>query len=228
MTDPDTRTALDFLEHWAPGGPWVLSAIEPDGPIQTRTFRDRRTAQKWIDGWQGKRNIYFSVNVPKSDLTKKATKADIGELRAFHCDLDAPDDMAPEQAKAELLLPRLKAHPLPPSIIIDSGGGLQSYWLLCDPIPLNGPDSIERLEAYNRQLEIDLGGDHCHNIDRIMRLPGTINLPNAKKRAKGRGQYLATVIEAHWERRYTLDQFDSAATPSSKAEGGKAPRTRKS
>ena len=36
------------------------------------------------------------------------------------------------------------------------------------------------LEAYNQQLEILFHGDHCHNLDRIMRLPGTVNLPDAK------------------------------------------------
>jgi len=214
---PDTDAALDFLKHWQPGGPWVLSAIEPDGPIQTRTFHDFFSAKRWIERWQGKRNLYFSVNTPKSDLAKKATKTDIGKLNALHVDLDAPDDTEPGKAKAELLLPRLKTYPLPPSLIIDSGGGLQAYWLMREPQTLNGPDSIAQLEAYNHRLEIDLGGDHCHNIDRIMRLPGTINLPNEKKRAKGRGEYLARVIEADWERHYEFDQFEPAPPRGGKA-----------
>jgi hypothetical protein len=33
MSGSDSRAAINFLEHWTPGGPWVLSAIEPDGPI---------------------------------------------------------------------------------------------------------------------------------------------------------------------------------------------------
>jgi len=82
---PDTDAALDFLKHWQPGGPWVLSAIEPDGPIQTRTFHDFFSAKRWIERWQGKRNLYFSVNTPKSDLAKKATKTDIGKLNALAC-----------------------------------------------------------------------------------------------------------------------------------------------
>lgn len=68
IVDADAEGALDFLMHWAPGGPWVLSAIEPDGPIQTLTFHHRQAAKNWIERWQGKRNIYFSVNTPKSDL----------------------------------------------------------------------------------------------------------------------------------------------------------------
>jgi hypothetical protein len=168
--------------------------LEPDGPVQIRTFHDPKAARQWINSWQGKRNLYFQVNSPRSDLRKKATKGDISTLRAFHVDLDAPGDADPEKARAELLLPRLNANDPVPSVIIDSGCGLQSLWLLDQPIALNGANSIARLEAYNRQLEIDLGADHCHNIDRILRLPGTINLPNARKRVKGRSQYLATLL----------------------------------
>jgi hypothetical protein len=215
IVDPDTDGPVDFLEHWAPGGPWVLSAIEPDGPIETRTFRDRQATKAWIETWQGKRNIYFSVNTPKSDLKKKATKADIGALNAFHVDLDNPDGADPEQTKTAILLPRLKNYRLPPSVIIDSGGGLQGFWRMREPVALNDPASIEQLEAYNRQLETDLGGDYCHNIDRIMRLPGTINLPNRKKRLAGREAAPARVVEADWDRRYRLEEF--ALPPTSDA-----------
>jgi hypothetical protein len=222
MFNPDTDGAVDFLEHWAPGGPWVLTAIEPDGPIETRTFRNRQATKKWIETWQGKRNIHFSVNTPKLDLKKKATKADIVAVNALHVDLDSPDGADPEQAKAAIILPRLKSYRLPPSVILDSGGGLQAFWLMREPVALNGPDSIEQLEGYNRQLETALGGDHCHNVDRIMRLPGTINLPNAVKRAKGRRQYLAAVVEADWQRRYAIEQFETASASGGKAGGGKA------
>ena len=54
---------------------------------------------------------------------------------------------------------------------------------------------LDRVERINRQLAADLGGDNCHNIDRIMRLPGTINVPNAKKRKAGRVPTLAYVVE---------------------------------
>ncbi len=52
-----------------------------------------------------------------------------------------------------------------------------------------------------------VGGDNCHNIDRIMRLPGTVNIPNAKKQAAGRNPTVARVVEADWSRTYSLDDF---------------------
>jgi hypothetical protein len=211
---PDTDAALNFLAGWNSGGPWTLSAIDPQrkGGIETRTFHAYDAAQNWIDRWQNRRNLYFSVNTPKGDLTKKARKADIAAVTALHVDLDAPGGIEVAIAKADLL-PRLKAYQPPPSVILDSGGGLQGFWLLAEPAPLNGPGSVAHLEAYNRQIEIQLGGDHCHNIDRIMRLPGTVNLPDEVKRAKGRKDYLAVVLEADWKRRYDLAAFTPAADP---------------
>jgi hypothetical protein len=73
--DPDTDSAVDFLARWAPGRRFFPSAIEPGGLIESRTFRDRQAAKEWIDGWQGKRNIYLSVSraAIKLLLTKHPT-----------------------------------------------------------------------------------------------------------------------------------------------------------
>src|SRR5215218_5668237 len=73
------------------------------------------------------------------------------------------------------------------------------------------------LEAYNQQIAIRLQADACHNIDRIMRLPGTINLPNAKKIKKGRKPALARLLSYAERRRYPLSAFTLA--PSSQTRG---------
>jgi len=42
MIEPqsDFDVAVDFLKRWMPGGPWVLTAINPSGKgIQTRATR---------------------------------------------------------------------------------------------------------------------------------------------------------------------------------------------
>src|SRR5262249_29045069 len=84
-------SAVAFLQQWEPQGPWVLTAIVPDGKqIETRTFspNDLLAPTRWIEGWQGKGNLYFSVNRPRCPLGKKATKADIGQMIALHVDID--------------------------------------------------------------------------------------------------------------------------------------------
>jgi len=43
----------------------------------------------------------------------------------------------------------------------------------------------EQFRAINKALAAQFGGDNCHNLDRVMRLPGTINIPNEAKRKRG-------------------------------------------
>lgn len=214
---PNTAAALAFLLLWAPEGPWTLTGIVPDGAIETRTFMrsDQVAMEKWIDRYQGKRNLYFQVNPPLRPLDNKATKEDIASLRCLHVDLDPRAGEDPEREKARILT-QLKGYDPPPTVIIDSGGGYQGFWML-DPGPelaINGEVAkAEELERYNLQLERAFGGDHCHNVDRIMRLPGTVNLPNKRKRAKGRVPVLSHLVEFAEERSYPLSAFTAAVFP---------------
>ena len=67
-----------------------------------------------------------------------------------------------------------------PEAGIYAGFGDFGFWRLEVAIPVNGDLQLaEDAKRYNQQLELIFGGDNCHNIDRIMRLPGTINVPEA-------------------------------------------------
>ena len=205
---PDNKAALEFLVHWTPEGPWVLTAIKPNREgITTRTFRPGQEKQldKWLDEYNDKRNIYFNVNETIEDNpTKKANREDLKAVTWFHVDVDPRlqdrKDPTPkgEYLKAEqkrildLFETNLPSGVPPPSTLIFSGGGYQGFWRLKDPIIINGDlDKAEDAKRYNQQLEVLFGADPCHNIDRIMRLPGTINIPDANKKKKGRRKALA-------------------------------------
>lgn len=187
---PDTAAAIDFLRRFHPSTSWALTAIIPDGKTETVTFDadHAEDAAAWIQKHQGKRNLYFHVNPTRRPLTSKASKADIARLAWLHVDIDprAREDLTAERERA---LKALQAFKPRPTVIIDSGGGFQGFWRLqpSDALEVGGDlAKAAELEAYNIQLERVLGADRTHNIDRIMRLPGTVNVPNAKKRAKGR------------------------------------------
>ena len=56
------------------------------------------------------------------------------------------------------------------------------------------------VERRNWQFELDFSTpDHCRDVSRILRLPGTLNRPNAEKIAKGRTIALARVVKVNWE-----------------------------
>lgn len=208
---PDTGAAVAFLQRFAPAGPWALTAIVPDGKTFTQTFRSSTLTQmrEWIDAHQGQRNIYFHVNPVTHDLNKKAEKTEIAELAWLHVDIDPRpgEDPAAEKIRA---LGKLREFSPAPTVIIDSGGGVQGFWRLREPVPTNGElTRCQQLEAYNIQLERLFGADACHNIDRVMRLPGTINLPNARKIKKGRKPALAKVVDFN-DLDYPISMFTAA------------------
>ena len=210
----DTNAALSFLRRWEPNGPWLLTAILPDGATETQTFRaDQESATfAWIEMHQGKRNLYFSVNRPHGHLTSKASKSDIAALLALHVDVDPRkgNDLKAEQERSIRVL---REYDPPPTVIIFSGGGAQGFWKFSEPVVIDGDP--KHYEAFNERIMEALDADHCQDICRIMRLPGTINLPTKTKREKGRKPALACIVEAHWDRLYSLDDFKSAPSETS-------------
>lgn len=210
----DTRAAIAFLQKWNPEGPWVLTAIVPDGKIETATFKAIAwvDAAQWIEERQGVKNVYFHVNPVRRSLDNKASKEDIAALAWLHVDIDprVGENFDEERERA---LRMLREYKYPPTVIIDSGGGYQGFWKLEpeDKLVIDGNVSrAQELEAYNVQLEKVFQADHCHNVDRIMRLPGTVNVPNAKKAKKGRKPALAVLVEWNDERIYPLGSFTPA------------------
>lgn len=86
-----------------------------------------------------------------------------------------------------------------PTCVLFSGGGYQAFWKLDQAVYVGGNlTSIEELEGYNIQIAQLLGGDNCHNLDRIMRLPGTYNIPGEKK-LKQNPERKTVLAEVIWD-----------------------------
>ena len=117
---------------------------------------------------------------------------------------------------------------LRPSLLISTGGGFHLIYLLEKPIniELNRPpandEQRERNQALGgfRQRVTQLGHDfefnlrmmvpnelneyikidNMSNVDRVMRLPGTINYPKLEKKAKGQVEALAVIFKDYHHR----------------------------
>src|SRR5207244_4140455 len=62
------------------------------------------------------------------------------------------------------------------SVVIDSGRGFWGFWILSEPLAVNRTLArAERAKAYNAEIANTLKSDTVANIDRIARLPGTVN-----------------------------------------------------
>lgn len=242
----DLKPDLEVVERWMrqwPGLPVVVGIrIDTDtwlkGLVEGKCFikpgcpadgnpdhTDYIGMRRWIWERQGGgaywANIYFHPNSLRRAIDNKAKAADVGAMTTLHVDCDnAPgENQETGIARNVELLKKLRGadgNIIMPSDIITSGGGAQAYWRLGAPIPILSEDDLEKLKLYNKHIESELRGDHCHSLDHIMRMPGTINIPHAEKRAKGRLPRLATWEFHDASTRYSLNQFVAAA-PENKA-----------
>lgn len=60
---------------------------------------------------------------------------------------------------------------LPPTAVVWSGHGLHGYWRIDRPI-----SDLTELERLNKLLAVHTDADSCHNADRVMRVPGSLNV----------------------------------------------------
>ena len=209
--------SIKFLKAFHANGPWVLSAIAVDRKsIETKTFspENEEAARQWIEKYNDERNLYFSVNIAFGKLDKKASREEIEYATWLHVDIDARagESLDEELVRIKTLLTDGRPAEIPePTFIVFSGGGYHAFWKLAEPIPIKGDlQAAEEAARYNKQLEITLGGDNCHNIDRIMRLSDTWNLPDEKKKSCGRKRALAKVYSYREDAVYPLSAFRQA------------------
>lgn len=206
-----TSQAISFLQQWSPDGVWALAAIAAEGgnpDVASFSASTVPEATAWLESRQGKQNLYFTVNEPAGHMQKKPRKEDIARVVGLHVDIDprANEDLQQERAR---ILELLKAFQPRPTAVLFSGGGIQAFWKFASPIIVRGDEAARaRIEQLNQALALEFGADSCHNVDRLMRLPGTINLPGEKKRAKGRTTTPTRLIWFEPELIYEPESFD--------------------
>jgi hypothetical protein len=224
---PNSNIIRTFLDDRG-GDAWLsashINADGTKGKFETKTFVGGAGAAQWAETQRA--NLYYSVNpaTPNAPRDKKLDREHIAKVVSLHVDLD-PRVGETQEAAQERLYKLLNEYKPQPTYIISSGGGMQGIWNIRpeDHIAINGDVAkAENAKLYNLQLERDLGGDNCHDITRVMRLPGTVNIPDDRKLKKGRHPARTGIVERNLENVYPLSAFKKAtpapaAAPSSKA-----------
>lgn len=126
--------------------------------------------------------VWFGVATRREHLTSgRGGSTDCHQIPGLWLDLDVA---GPRHANATNLPPTvddawtlLGRFEHPPSIVIDSGGGLQAWWLFTEPHQLPDDQLLDRWHATWTRLGAELGWhvDNVFDPARIMRLPGTLN-----------------------------------------------------
>lgn len=223
----DTAAAIAFLKRLDADGWHNLVAIDPEtGRTEGATFEPGQWAPmaEWIEARQGRANLYYMPNEPVAGAAdRKLGKRHVARVRALYVDVD-PDPIAAGRdglaAERRRILERLReffaeagARGAAPTALVDTGNGYQLIWRLDEP--LAAADAATWAEAQSLALAARLGGDNVHNVDRVLRLPGTVNLPNASKRARGR-QAAPAVLMA-WEKPSRRADLETFCPPAARA-----------
>ena len=135
-------------------------------------------------------DVYTGVGVAPSDVLLKtgqrATAEMIAGIAGLWADVDyagedhAKPNLPPTEADAWVLI---HAMPVPPTIVIHTGHGLQAWWLFEEPWMFvdgetgQAQEMIRGWQSHMAKLGVDRGWvvDATHDLSRLMRLPGTFN-----------------------------------------------------
>lgn len=168
-----------FFTRSIPEQVHLVSISSVDGAIQGRDFgQDYDAALVWVTAQNERHsNIYFSPHEIRSGLHKQPEKKDVTRPRLISLDIDPPKSGG--SFDKEGMLRRLVEDATPPSFVINSGNGLQAFYRVTD-------GSLEQCEAVGQGLIQQFAGDPgTNNFNRVMRLPGTVNWPDERKKRRG-------------------------------------------
>ena len=163
---------------------YAIDPTKPGSPPKGKIVYSTDELVDWVTRQNQNCNIYYAFNFPRKDRAKKAHRKDIKWLMGYHVDVDTKLLGAEKELWITEKIDQINAlSDILPHIIF-TGNGLQALWEFEEPIRATR-DDIEETERVNRKIAGALDGDSAHNIDRIMRMPGTINWPDKKKEARG-------------------------------------------
>lgn len=159
-----------------------------------------------LDGWR---------DCPEAGPERAAWLAEHWQRNATH--------MMTEKLRIQLRLSQtafLKLDIPHPTLIVDTGGGYQCVWILDTDsrFVFTDEEKIARIENRNKWLREKLDGDRAAvDVSRILRLPGTLNIPDARKVAKGR-EPTATKLIKHLDNHHSHLCFQEVAPVAAKVD----------
>lgn len=194
-----------FLERLFPAndGYLYLAAASPKGV--KRHFvalpnLDRDAVRRFADEHQDA-NLYFGAASRRT--TESGRRENCRYLGTLYADIDFLSERHKDGIEPAEAWRRLWSFGLSPSAIVETGGGLQPYWFLREPVDLDDTEAAWTVVRILKAIASVLGADSkVAELARILRLPGTWNLGYTPKR-------LAELNNFSFGNRYDLGDFTS-------------------
>ncbi len=200
--------AVDFLTLLYAGAEHAVEfrvfPNDSDGKALDRRFtRDSEIVLdicKRYDG--GEVGIYFGV-ATRLNGSHSGKREDLAELTCLWTDIDTYKIGITKDDAVAALWQCL----LPPSVIVDSGGGIHAYWLLKEPLDVRYTPEVgkrdevkDTIDGTLKQLAGVFAGDtNTCDITRVLRLPATHNTKT--------GELRRVAILARNDNRYELSDI---------------------
>ncbi len=201
---PDCRPDDGWLTicHRAPAG-GLATAWFPAGDWDDASDHATR-----IEG-----DVWFGVGLRHEKLSggRRGGDTDVALLPGLWLDIDIAGpghaDTAGRPPTLEAAHALLGMFPLPPTAIIETGGGLHAWWHHPAPIPPD-PDLLEKWAGWWARTAEAQGWtiDNVHDAARIMRLPATHNHKHTPPRP-------VRLVDWHPDRRWSPDQLATHLDP---------------
>jgi hypothetical protein len=154
---------------------------------EVKGFRD-----KW-DRPEHECGIYYHTATLKPGAARRIKQNCLHFISLFSDVDDANHELSRDMARD-----LLEQAECPPTLIVDSGHGLQAYWLLTEPCT-----DADRIEKARKAIQNITASDNVADPARVMRLVGSHNSK------QGNGEWLEVEIVSHaGERRYRLEDLE--------------------
>lgn len=167
---PETR---NFLSHLWRGGAWGNFWFASHDGMKFTQWTPTNTIPEPLPRWKTA-NAYMSVNPSnvRGTDSQRGKIETVSAVNTLYAEFDAKDF-----DDKGAIIAHLEKLPLPPSVLIDSGGGYHAYWLISDGYRLTDDATRQHAQRVQRAWVEYVGGDpNATDIARVLRLPGTRNL----------------------------------------------------
>jgi len=166
------------------------------GEVAHIITRDLNKIESFRDKWDRPEHevgLYYHTATLKSGAARRIKK-NCHQFIALFGDIDDPKiEVSRDMARA-----LLEQAEYPPTLIVDSGHGLQPYWLLTEPCT-----DADRIEKARKAIQSITGSDNVADAARIMRLVGSHNSKY------GNGEWLSVeIVSYNPECRYRLEDLE--------------------
>ena len=218
--ETDTEDFLNILYGRGKGGYLVLWTKQDKLPCCFPAPNWGPAAKAAMDRART-RDVYFGIGLQRDALPPnlRGSSDKVGVIPGCWQDIDIRGPNHTEKALPESLEQATElaySFPLPPTMIIFTGGGVQPHWLFEEPRAFESDEQRREAQQLSRrfqatvQIEALKHGwklDNTSDLARLLRLPGTFNRKHEPVEVR--------VLEYHPDRRYSPSDFERFLVPKS-------------